>query len=68
MLVLAAAAMPHAMLFRVAVQPPLQKYFCFHHPDSRNIYLPVLSHRGAYPDRQRRGAGCGGRGGVRRET
>ena len=30
------------------------------HPvDSRNIYLPVPPHRGAYPDRQRRGAGCG---------
>jgi hypothetical protein len=29
MVVLAAAAMPHAMLFRVAVQPLLQKNFCF---------------------------------------
>jgi hypothetical protein len=29
---------------------------------------PIPSHRGAYPDRQRRGAGCGGRGSVRRET
>jgi hypothetical protein len=32
------------------------------------IHPPILSHQGAYPDRQRRGAGCGGRGSVRRDT
>ena len=30
-------------------------------PRLRTINLPILSHQGAYPDRQRRGAGCGGR-------
>jgi hypothetical protein len=29
---------------------------------------PAQAHRGAYPDRQRRGAGCSGRGSVRRAS
>jgi hypothetical protein len=49
-----------------ACPAPREKIFLFSPTRLRNIYLPVLSHRGAYPDRQRRGAGCGGRGSVRR--
>src|SRR5260221_8031819 len=37
-------------------------------PQITNTSLPILPHRGANPDRQRRGAGCGGRGSGRRET
>src|SRR6202051_5315050 len=42
--------------------------FRFRLPQITPTSLPILSHRGAYPDRQRRGAGGGGRGGVRRES
>jgi hypothetical protein len=50
------------------VQPRLRKYSCFHVTRLESISPAVQSYRGAYPDRQRRGAGCGGRGGIRRET
>ena len=51
-----------------AVESHRKKYSHFPLTQITNTSLPILSHRGAYPDRQRRGAGCGGRGSVRRET
>src|SRR6266576_3920690 len=45
-----------------------EKYFCSQLPQITSTTLAIPSHRGAYPDRQRRGMGCGGRGSVRRAT
>jgi hypothetical protein len=45
---------------------PFAKIFSFA-PDPNQMHIQdVLSHRGAYRDRHGRGAGCGGRGSVRR--
>ena len=44
------------------------KNTCSHPTQIKSRTLAIPSHRGAYPDRQRRGMGCGGRGSVRRAT
>jgi len=48
-----------------AVQPHLQKYFCFRSTQIKSISIDVPPHRGAYHDRHERGMGCGGRGSAR---
>src|SRR5437868_14364391 len=50
----------------MAVQPLLQKYFASRLTQITSRSLTVPSHRGAARDRHGRGAGCGGRDGVRR--
>src|ERR1700676_4096788 len=53
--------------FAVApVQPHLQKYFRILLTRIKSISVAVSSHRGAIARRHERGAGCGGREGVRR--
>jgi hypothetical protein len=48
-----------------SVQSPSSKIFPFSKRPN-HLYIPAVpSPRGAYPDRQRRGAECGGRGSVR---
>src|SRR5713101_1101835 len=49
----------------MAVQPHLKKYFCSGLTQISSLSRAVLSHRGACA-RHERGAGCGGRGSVRR--
>jgi hypothetical protein len=48
-----------------SVQPHFKKYFCSGLPQISSLSRAVLSHRGACA-RHERGAGCGGRGSVRR--
>src|SRR5229473_7688373 len=48
------------------VQPHFQKYSRSRLPQIKSISPAVPPHRGAYRDRHGRGAGCGGRGSVRR--
>ena len=48
------------------VNAPLQKYFYSGLTQIKSISLTVSSQAGAYRDRHGRGAGCGGRGSVRR--
>jgi hypothetical protein len=50
------------------VQSLAKKYFCFSESKSLLYSIPSRPTKGAYPDRQRRGAGCGGRGSVRRAS
>src|SRR5437763_15158387 len=54
------------MFSQMAVQPLLQKYFPSHLTQITSRSRTVPSHRGAVRDRYGRGAGCGGREGVRR--
>src|SRR6266403_5412522 len=49
-----------------SVQPLLQKYFPSRLTQISSLSRAVLSHRGAIARRHERGAGCGGRGSVRR--
>src|SRR6266403_1516788 len=49
-----------------SVQPLLQKYFPSRPTQISSLSRTVLSHRGAIARRHERGAGCGGRGSVRR--
>jgi hypothetical protein len=53
---------------RIAVQPHFQKYFSSRSTQIKSISLTVSSLTGAYRDRHGRGAGCGGRGSLRRAT
>src|SRR5438034_7509293 len=48
------------------VQPLLQKYFCFGPRQISSLIRTVSSQGGAIARRHERGAGCGGRGSVRR--
>ncbi len=54
------------LIIRNRVKPRNQKYFCFHLPQIRCISKPVSSHQRGVARRHERGAGCGGRKGVRR--
>src|SRR5713226_4040533 len=58
--------LPDGQITDFPVQPHLQKYFRSGLTQIKSISLAVSSHRGAYRDRHGRGAGCGGRGSVRR--
>src|SRR5258705_8401900 len=49
-----------------SVQPLLQKYLPSRLTQISSLSRTVLSHRGAIARRHERGAGCGGRGSVRR--
>src|SRR5882672_2327843 len=60
------ADLPDRQFVDPPVQPRLQKYSASQWTQIKSISLAVPPHRGAYPDRQRRGAGCGGRGSVGR--
>jgi len=52
-----------------SVSSPDAKNISLHSLVETALWIPtVSSHRGAYRDRHERGAGCGGRGSVRRET
>jgi hypothetical protein len=50
----------------LAVQSCLQKYFCSRLTQIKSISPPSRPKQGAYRDRHGRGAGCDGRGSVRR--
>ena len=50
----------------LSVQPLRQKYSAFQKSQISSYLRRSRPTRGAYPDRQRRGAGCGGRGSVGR--
>src|SRR2546423_7804806 len=50
----------------LAVQSCLQKYFCSRLTQIKSISPPSRPTQGAYRDRHGRGAGCDGRGSVRR--
>ena len=51
---------------RLPVQSPLQKYFVSRLTQIRCISKSSSPDRGVFRDRHERGAGCGGRGSVRR--
>jgi len=53
-------------IIRNSVKPLLQKYFCFHLTQITSKSNPSRPTRGAIARRHERGAGCGGRGSVRR--
>src|SRR4030081_2986163 len=53
--------LPDGLFGSLAVQPPLQKYFCSRLTQINTISITVPPPRGAYRDRHGRGAGCGGR-------
>jgi hypothetical protein len=60
------AALPDGQISEFAVQPLSQKYSCFVLTQITSISTTVPT-QGAYRDRHGRGAGCGGRGSVRRD-
>jgi hypothetical protein len=58
--------LPDGQISELPVQPHLQKYFSSRPTQLSSLSRAVLSHRGAIARRHERGAGCGGRGSVRR--
>jgi hypothetical protein len=58
--------LPDGQITNLPVQPLLQKYFASRQTQISSLSRTVLSHRGAIARRHERGAGCGGRGSVRR--
>jgi hypothetical protein len=56
----------HFVFSEMLVQPLLQKYFPSRLTQISSLSRTVSSHRGAIARRHERGAGCGGRGSVRR--
>jgi len=53
----------------IFVSSPLCKNISLHPSGKSSLQIRAIpSHRGAVRDRQERGAGCGGRGSVRRDT
>ncbi|SRR6266851_1089303 len=59
--------LPDGQISDLAVQPRLQKYFCFRAPQITSRTLPSRAHkRGASRSSRTLGAGCDGRGSVRR--
>jgi hypothetical protein len=53
--------LPVGQISELAVQPHLQKYFCFRLTQISSLSRAVLTHRGALRNVINAGAGCGGR-------